>query len=338
MLDMALAAVLDRKRNPFWRHAEGREWLCWRGAEAVGRIGACADRDLEKVVPGCGVVGFFDCIDDPEAAGRLFGEAEAWLRERGLDRARGPLNYSIHDTGGVLVDGFETPPVVDTTWNPPYYGPLWEGRGWIGAQDTLGAAGPLAGGAPERARKFAARVARRGVVVRPLDLSRFHEEAELFRKVYNAAWGDNWGHVPIGPEEFRYKAKDMKAVLEPGLLRLAEVDGEPIGLMLGLPDLNPVIRRSRGRLFPLGWLRLLLVRRIVRRVRVILLGVTPGYRKRGIEAYLLSECFKAIEGRYDWCEASWVLADNATMLNGLALYRLTPYKRWRLYERELTAR
>jgi GNAT superfamily N-acetyltransferase len=334
MLDPAFHAVMDRRRNPFWRHAERREWLAFRDGKPVGRVGACVDEDLRARTPGCGVFGFFDCADDTEAARALLGTAEAWLRERGCDRARGPLNYSIHDTAGILVEGFGTPPVVDTTWNPPHVPRLLEEAGYRGAQDLLGLSGALELHGPERARRFADRAKRQGASVRPLDLRRFAEEVEIARTIYNAAWDGNWGHVPIGREEFLWKAKDLKAVLDPDLVRIAEADGKPVGFMLALPDLNVAAKASRGHLLPWGWLRLLRARRCGR-CRVAALGVLPGYRVRGIEALLLSDSFAAIGDRYAWCESSWVLADNLALLNGLSLYNLRPYKRWRLYERDL---
>jgi len=332
MLDPAFHAVMDRRRNPFWRHAEGKEWLAFRDGSAVGRIGACVDESLRRRIPRCGVLGFFDCADDAEAARALFAAAEGWLRERDCDRARGPLNYSIHDTAGTLVEGFDTPPVVDTTWNPAHVPRLWEEGGFRGVHDLLGLSGALERLGPERARRFADRARRQGGSVRPLDLSRFEEDVEIARQIYNAAWDENWGHVPVDREEFLFKAKDLKAILDQDLVRIAEVEGVPVGFLLALPDLNVAAKASRGHLLPWGWLRLLRAKRCGR-CRVAALGVLPGYRVRGIEALLLSDSFAAIGDRYAWCEASWVLADNKALLNGLALYNLHPYKRWRLYEK-----
>lgn len=334
-LDIAFDLVLDRKKNPFWGHAEGEEWIAWRGNEPVGRVGACRDGDLERRAPGTGVVGFFECGEDPEVARALLGAAGDWLRGRGLRRARGPLNYSIHDTGGLLVEGFDTPPTFDTTWNPPFYPAMWEAEGFRGEKDMLGAAGRIHVGGPERVHRFADLARKAGVTVRRVDFSRFREEAERIRRIYNRAWDGNWGHVPIGAEEFYAKAKDMKAVVDPSLVRIAEVEGEPIGLFFGLPDFNPAIKRSGGRLLPLGWWRMMRSRKTAGRCRVILMGVVPGRRIRGVEALLMGDVYPDIGARYPWNEASWVLADNAPMLNGLALYNLVPYKRWRLYEKDL---
>lgn len=339
MLDVAFSAVMDRRKNPFWsKTTEGREWICWRGNEPVGRIGACRDDALFARKAGCGTVGFFDSADDEEVAKSLFDQAEGWLVERGCNSARGPLNYSIHDTAGVLVDGFDTPPTVDTTWNPKYYDALWTGAGWAGAQDMLGASGMLEHLGPEKARRFAEIAKKRGgYSVRSLDLKRFDEELESFRKVYNAAWDDNWGHVAISNEEFLFKAKDMKAVLDPDLVRIAEKDGEPVGCFLGLPDLNVAVKRSGGKIFPFGWFRLLRAKKRGGRVRVLMLGVVPEHRFAGVEALLLADSFQAIGERYPWCEASWVLEDNHAMVNGLARYNLHPYKRWRMYQKQLSA-
>lgn len=337
MLDVALAAVLDRGRNPFWRHAEGREWLARCGREVVGRIGACVDRKLAERAPGCGAIGFFDCENRRDASTALFATAERWLAERGCTRGRGPLNYSIHDTAGLLVEGFETPPAVDTTWNPPYYAEAWEAHGWRGVQDMLGAAGRVLIGGTERVHRFAERARRQGVAVRPIDLSSFDDEVERVRRIFNAAWEDNWGHVPIGKDEFAYKAKDMKAVLDPRLVNIAELDGEPVGVFLGLPDLNVAIKRSRGRLLPLGWLRLLRAKRRAGRCRVMLLGVVPGRRSRGVVALLMSKSYETIGSAYPWSEASWVLEDNLPMVNSLKEFGMFPYKKWRMYEKSLGA-
>jgi len=333
-LDLTVATLLDRKKNPFWKTARGSEWIAWRGANPVGRIGACRDEALFEATGGLGAVGFFDVADDAEAAAALQDAARSWLRGQGCSGARGPLNYTIHDTAGLLVDGFDTPPAVDTTWNPPWLVPLWETGGWTPARDMLAAGGDLEAGGPERARRFGRRAAERtGVTVRPLDFKDWDRDVERAWRVYNLAWADNWGHVAIPLPDFRYKAKDFKPILDPDLVRLAEHDGEPVGLMLGLPDLNVVVRRTGGRMLPFGWWHLLRARKTVDRSRVVILGVVPGFRQRGIEALMLSDAFAAEYDRYRWCEASWVLADNAAMLNGLALYNLFPYKRWRMYER-----
>jgi len=331
-LDAALSAILDRRKNPYWKHVAGQEWIALEDGVPVGRVGACRDEDMD----GLGTLGFLDCRDDVGTARALFDTAEAWLANRGCKRARGPLNYSVHDTGGVLVEGFDTPPTIDTTWNPSYYDALYQRCGWAGAKDLLAAAGgQMPAKAPERAQRFAAIAERRGLKTRPFDLSRFDEEAEAFRQIYNAAWEDNWGHVPIGRDDFAYKAKDFKIVMDPDLVLFVEHEGKPVGLLFGLPDLNVPIARSRGRLLPFGWWRLLRARKTVHRARVIAMGVLPGFRRRGAEAYMLREGFRQVAGRYEWAEASWVLADNGAMLNGLALYGLHPYKRWRLYEKKL---
>lgn len=334
MLDAAFARLFSRK-SPFWAAARSREWLAWRDGEAVGRIGACFDPALAERAAGTGAVGFFDATDDAAVARPLFDAAAAWLRAEDCRTARGPLNYSIHDTAGVLVEGFDTPPTIDTTWNPPYYDGLWRGAGFVGAQDMIGVQAAVKTHGPERGRRFAERARRRGVLVRPLDRKRFDAEVEAIRAVYNRAWDANWGHVPIPADEFAYKAQDLKMVLDPDLVRIAEVDGRVVGFLLGLPDLNVAIRRSRGRLLPWGWWRLLRARRTCDRCRIVALGVEPGYRVRGVEIAMLMDSYTTFGERYRWTEASWVLADNAAMINGLAVHGYTPYKRWRMYEKPL---
>jgi len=331
-LDFAVAALLDRRRNPFWHQARGCEWLAFRDGAVVGRVGACRDEALFLRADGCGAVGFWDAEDDAEVADALFKTAEAWLAAEGCTRARGPLNYSIHDTAALLVEGYDTPPTIDTTWNPPYYPSRWEAAGWRGAQDMLAFQGQ-GNQPPERALRFGERVRKRGVVVRPLDFDRFDEEVRRLHRVFNEAWDDNWGHVPISYEEFAFKAKDMKSIVDPDLIRVAENNGRPVGILVGLPDINAGIRRARGRLLPFGWFHVLRERKRTQRARAVVLGVIPGYRQRGVEAAILADSYS--HSRYPWAEASWVLADNAPMVNALALYGLHPYKRWRMYEKTL---
>jgi len=335
MLDVTLALLLDRRKNPFWRQAEACEWVAWEGGLPRGRIGACLDRSLCARVPGCGAIGLFEGPEDGDVAAALFRTAHEWLRSRGASRARGPLNYSIHDTAGVLTEGFDTPPTIDTTWNPPYYDALWQAAGYRPVQEMIAAAGRLRVDGPERTHRFADLARQRGVQVRPLDLERFAVDVARLCDVYNRAWDSNWGHVPIAPDIFSFKAKDLRAVLDPDLVRIAELDGEIVGFMLGLPDLNVAIRRCNGRILPFGWWHLLRARRAGGRARVVALGVVPGHRIRGVDALMLSDSARAIHDRYAWAEASWVLAENRAMVNGLALYGLHPYKRWRMYEREL---
>lgn len=335
MLDAQFKELLDRKGNPFWQQAVGREWLCWRDDKLVGRIGACKDEALFKREAGMGAIGLFECVQDTEAAHLLFKTAEQFLLEQGCLRARGPLNYSIHDTAALLVDGFDTPPCVDTTWNPAYYEGLWSSWGWTGAQDLIGLAGHLEYMGPERGRRFAERVRRKGITIRQLDLKKFDEEIERGRQVFNEAWDDNWGHVPISAEVFRYKAKDMRKVFDTRLVHIAEHEGKPVGFLFAMPDLNEAIKKARGRLLPFGWWHLIRCRKWSDRLRSYVLGVVPGYRKRGIEAALLIAAYTDKGRQYTWHEASWVLEDNEAMLNGLRIYGVVPYKRWRIYEKPM---
>ena len=334
-LDKTFFDLLNRKKNPFWKQAVGQEWLCWRGDELVGRIGACRDEALFERHPGMGAIGFFESVDDKDVAGALFDTAEAWLRDKGCTSARAPLNYSIQHTGAVLVEGFDTPPCIDTTWNPPYYGALWDAHGWTGAKDLFAMGGHLEYMGPERGRRFAKRVERRGVKIRRLDLSRFQEEVEQGRQVYNEAWDDNWGHVPIGKEEFAWRAKDMRAVFDPALVKIAEAEGKPVGFLFAMPDLNEAIKRCKGRLLPFGWWHLLRAKKVCDRLRTYVLGVVPGYRKRGIEAALLIAAYTDKGERYTWHEASWLLEDNDAIINAMKIYGVEIYKRWRIYEKNL---
>lgn len=337
--------TLDRERDPFWRHADRKLFVAMRDGRAVGRVAGVENR-AHNAHHGdrLGFFGFFECVDDPEVAGALLDAAGEWLRERGLDAVRGPFSPSINHESGLLVDGFEHDPAFLTPWNPPYYGGLLEASGLAGERDLLGYwlpadpaeldMTPGMAKAAERARKRIGRL-----TFRSLDGPGLMRDAELCRVIYNEAWSGNWGAVPLGPEEFAYMTKELKPVLFGHLSFLAEVDGEPAGFMVIVRELNEVLRRiPSGRLFPFGIVKLLTGVRKIRRGRVILLGIRERFRGQHIFPLFVQELMR--RGRHPdfggiGAEASWVLEDNQMLIRPLSALGATPYRRWRIYRKEL---
>jgi hypothetical protein len=331
-------AVLDPKRNPFFEHGEIRCFLARRDGRVVGRVAAIRNRNHESFHDErCGFFGFFECEDDPEAAGALVGAARAWNAERRLDTMRGPVNPSTNDESGVLVDGFDTPPRVMMPHARPYYDALLTGAGLRKAKDLLAywMERPPSGGVPERLSQGADLALRRtpGLAVRPFDKKDFAGEVERFRRVYNAAWERNWGFVPMTDAEIDHMAKQLKQVLDPGLIRIAEVDGETVGFALALPDMNQAIRHANGRLFPLGLVKILWHARRIDVIRVLVLGVVEGYRKRGIDVVMYRDLFAyGLSKGYRGGEFSWILEDNAAIRRPLEVMGARVYKTYRIYE------
>jgi GNAT superfamily N-acetyltransferase len=335
--------LLSRTKNPFFEHAEAEYFIAERDGEVVGRIAAISNR-LHNETHGdrVGFFGFFECADNQSVADALFEAAANWCRAMGHDTLRGPASFSVNDECGLLVDGFETPPALMMPHNPRYYIGLLERAGFIKAKDLW----VYQGGSeehyvpvPERLAKATELIRQRqGITLRPLNLKDFQGEVERIKELYNSAWEKNWGFVPMTDHEIDHLAEQFKPVVIPELVPMAEKDGKLIGFGIALPDLNVVFRKNRsGRLFPMI-LKLLwaLKTKRIRRARILLLGIEPAYRGKGIDAMLYHWIWiKSAERRIYWGEAGWILEDNPAMNAGLEKMTFRVYKTYRLYDRKL---
>ncbi|HSD66393.1 MAG TPA: N-acetyltransferase [Vicinamibacteria bacterium] len=335
LLRRDVRAVLDPARNPFFDHADRQLFLARRGGRVVGRVAAIHDR-LHDQTHGdrVGFFGFFESVDDPAVARPLFDAAAEWLRGRQRDTLRGPLNPSINDEAGLLVDGFDTPSVLMMPHNPPYYPALVEGAGFRKAKDLL-AFQNTGTDLPERLVAATEIVRRRyGVVCRRIDMKRFPREVALIERLFNAGWERNWGYVPLTERETDHLAGQLKPLVVPDLVAFAEREGEPVGFAAAVPDYNVALRANpSGRLFP-GVLKVLRASRRITRLRVLLLGVLPEWHGRGVDAVLYRHVWENGRARgYDWAEAGWILEDNLSMINGLTRMGFEVYKTYRVYER-----
>ena len=336
-------ALLSRSKNPFFEHAEAEYFIAERDGETVGRIAAISNRlHNETHDDRVGFFGFFECRDDQAVANALFDAAAEWCRSLGHDVLRGPASFSVNDECGLLVDGFDKPPTLMMPHNPPYYVPLLERAGFGKAKDLWVYEGgneqqyvPV----PERLARGTELIRQRqGITIRPLNMKDFLGEVERIKELYNAAWEKNWGFVPMTEHEIDHLAEQFKPVIIPEMVPMAEKDGKLIGFGIALPDLNVVFRRHRsGRLFPMivDLLWSLLARRI-RRARILLLGVLPEYRGKGVDAMLYHSIWtRSGERGIYWGEAGWILEDNPAMNAGLEKMTFRVYKTYRLYDRPL---
>jgi hypothetical protein len=330
--------LIDRKNNPFYKHAAMEMFLAERGGAVVGRIAAIVnDNHIKEHNEKVGFFGFFECIDDQSVANALFDVACAWLKSKGMDAARGPASPSVNDDYGLLIEGFDKLPAIMMVYNPPYYQKLVESYGFTKAQDLFAYHLDSKDVFNEKFNRIADVIRRRGsITIRKLDMSRFDEEVELIRDLYSKGWERNWGEVPMTEEEFRFIAKDLKAVVNPNLVIIAESGGKPIGFGMSLPDLNQVLVHNRkGYLIP-GVLRMLLFKKRINRIRIVILGVLPEYANTGAGSYLFYETGRlAVENGYPAGEASWVNEDNLMMNRGAELMQATVGKRYRVYQKGL---
>lgn len=335
--------VIDPKKNPFFEHGEAQLFLALRDGRPAGRISAQIDRHHNEFQgEKTGLFGFFDAEDDEDVAAALFGAAEAWLRDRGMERIRGPFNLSVNqDYTGLLVEGFEHAPMVGMTHALPYYARLVESSGLTKAMDlyayrwdiTEPPARMMA--AVERARSVP------GLEVRNVALSHLKRDVNILLDIFNDAWKDNWGYVPVTPKEALKMASDLRLVVDPNIGLIAEINGEPAGMILGIPNLFEAIRDFRGFLNPWNAVRLVwrLKVRKVETARVLLFGVKRKYGTRklvGLPYLLLYELYRGShKGRYKWGEMSWVLETNGPLNAMIPYWGAYVYKRYRLYEKAL---
>jgi GNAT superfamily N-acetyltransferase len=329
---------LDRKRNPFFKHAEVELLLAWRGETPVGRISAQIDHNFNEFQHHeWGMFGFFECENDPEVAQALLSAAEAWLRARDRDRMVGPMDFTTNDECGILIDGYDLPPTILTNWHHPYYPGLIEGAGLTKAMDLYMWSLDVADRASVHPAiwRVAADVERKyGITVRNMRKKDMEAEVGRFLEVYNAAWERNWGFVPLTEEEVRHYAKDLKQILDENWAFIAEKDGEPVAAALTLPDYNQVFKHLNGRLLPFGWAKFLWYRRKIDRVRVFALGAKPEYQHTGVGAKLYEMHWDAGErtnqGRG---ETGWTLEINKPMNRAMERMGGKVIRTYRVYEK-----
>lgn len=340
-LFIAQRDLLTPGKHPFHVNATVKLFLAYDDNEIKGRIAAILNRRSNEFNHTTdGFFGFFDCVDDQEVANKLFEAAKNWLRSEKLTTIIGPVNPSTNETCGLLIDGFDRPPVVMMPYNKPYYLDLIESAGLSKKTDLL-AYRLERKSVDERSvrlhKSLEERLNRNHIVIRNINVKNFKEEARRLREVYNAAWDKNLGFVPMTDKEFDYLAKDLKMILNPNFCLVAEKEGKIVGFALALPDINQIlIKIKRGRLLPFGIFKLLLGLKKVNEVRILALGVIEGYKKLGIEAcFYASIIERATTNNFRAGEASWILEDNFLMNKGIQNINGKVYKKYRLFEGEL---
>jgi GNAT superfamily N-acetyltransferase len=332
---------LNKQKNPYFEHAEAEYFLAWRDGQPVGRITAQVDGRWDEFQGGSdGQFGFLEAEDDPEVFEALLGVAENWAHERGRERLIGPMDFTTNDECGLLVEGYERHPMILEPWHPPYYRERLEALGYGKTMDLLMwwlELGGLKQG--DRFHDAIHAVAEKvesehGITVRNMRRADLEAEIGRFMEVYNSAWEKNWGFVPITEDEVRFQAQNLKQLLDERWTFIAERDGETLGAALTLPDFNQVARKMNGRLLPIGWLRFLLGRRKIDRVRVFALGVKPEYQHTGIAAKFYVEHVETAKVTPQKAgDQGWILETNEPMNRAMEGMGGEIVKRYRLYEK-----
>ncbi len=343
-IDQDMKDRLNPKKNPFFEHAEGTLFTAYKNGKCVGRVSAQIDREhLDRYKDDCGFWGFLDTIDDAEVVSALLARAEAWLKRKGMKRSQGPMSLCINEEMGCLVEGFDTPPVILMPHNRPYQGGLIEKAGYEKLKDvfawkyTVGELNPRTKKAHEELKALPE------LTSRPVSMKDVDRDVGIILDVFNDAWSDNWGFVPLTRSEVKKMASDFKLVLAPEITRIAFIDGEPAAVAVCLPNVNDMIGDLDGKLFPFGLAKLLYRLKVEgpRSARLVILGIRKKYRHNrkfaGLSLYLfgeLNESGKRIG--IEWGELGWTLEDNAPVNVAIKLMGAKLYKKYRVYSKALS--
>jgi GNAT superfamily N-acetyltransferase len=335
--------------HPFLEHADVKLFLAKRQQEIVGTVGAIINhRHNEIHNEHIGFFGFFEVLEDEEAAGALLETAELWVKTQGYEAIRGPAQYSTNEECGLLVDGFEDSPRILMTYNPRRYIDYVEQRDYTKAMDLHAYAldtDIYSGGSkfPKKLIRVVEKLKERGdIKIRKVDLKHFDLEVERVKRIYNQSWAQNWGFIPMTDSEFDQMGKELRQILDPDLTLVAEIDGEPIGVSITLPDLNQPLRLAYPRPAKPEWITMAQlvwhwkVKRAVTWARVLILGVLPEYRARGVDALFYYEsAIEALKKGILHAEMSWILENNDAISRPIRVMGGEIYKTYRLYEKKL---
>jgi GNAT superfamily N-acetyltransferase len=331
--------LLDPKKNPFFNQADTALFNADYNGEMSGRIAAIIDhRYNEFHGTKTGFFGFFESIDNQATADLLLRVAEGWLDERGMKNVLGPANPGMMDEIGILVDGFEKYPSILMPYNKVYYDKLLKNGGFQQEMDLLTYRVSQSSVDRGRAERAVQIVKKRlpGIHIRKIKLKKIRDEVKIIREIFNEAWKNNWGFIPLSTEEFDALASDLKTIVDDDFAHIAEIDGEPVGFSVALPDYNQIFRDMNGRLFPFGIFKLLWNRKNIDQVRTALMGVKPEYQGRGIDVLLHREAIRnGLKKGVDSSEVGWILENNVEMIRVAERIGGRIEKRYRMYSKKL---
>lgn len=324
--------------HPFWKHSIRKLFVVRINGKIQGRIAAIVNHNHNNFHnEKCGFFGFFDCINDENVASALFEAASDWLKKQGMEIIRGPVNPSTNETCGLLIEGFDSPPVVLMTYNPPYYIQLIEKNGFSKAKDLYAYKRILNDEFPERLEKIVARLTRgNNVKIEFADTKNLKEAIGYVQDVYNDAWEKNWGFVPMTAEEIEDMARSLTPILKPEYLFFVKIHGNVAGFTLLLPDLNIPLKIANGQLTLFNIVPFLWKMRRITSGRVLALGTKKEFRNKGLELLMIKQAIlNAKKLNWEFGELSWTLEDNDKINNIIELIGGKLYKKYRIYEKNL---
>jgi len=331
--------MLDPRKHPFWEFSERILFLARRGSETVGRIAGIIDYHYNQFHnEKMGIWGFFECAADPEAAAALFSSVETWALQKGMTFLRGPLSPSMNYETGLLIEGFDYPPVVGMTYNPPYYLRLIESCGLTKEKDLLAFLIDGEYRLPDWIERLAERTAqKKGVRIRHVDPKHLDAEFALIREIYNDSWSGNWGFVPLTDNEMRDIQKSVKPFADPDLVFFMYYDDEPAAVCVIFPDINPLLKHLNGRISPLGLFKALIGWRKIKGLRLLMLGIKEKYRQLGLPMLAFHHIYEVArqQKKYRNLEMGWTLEDNESV-NALTMETgARIYKKYRIFRKSL---
>jgi len=338
-LRMEQKKLIDKEKNAFYNNGNIAMFLAEQNGKICGRIAAIEDHRFNDFHDSnIGFFGFFECIDDESVAKLLFKVTTDWLAEKGYTDVLGPSNPSMMDEIGILIDGFQFDPSIMMPYHKPYYDKLIKSAGMEKEMDMFAFRVTQETVSFDRMYRAEEIVKRRypRLRIREVDMKNIEQEVETVREIFNQAWKDNWGFIPLTKEELASTANDFKMILDPKVAHIAEIAGEPIAFSIALPDLNQALKKIDGKLFPFGIFKLLWHKRNINRIRTALMGVMPQYQGKGIDALLHKEAI--LNGRevgYKSSELSWVLETNTNMIRVAERLGAKIEKTYRMYRKEL---
>ena len=325
-------------KNPFFKDADVEFFLAVKDGKIAGRIAAILNHlHISYQKENTGFFGFFESIDDPDVAKALLDTVSQYLKEKGMTVMRGPMNFSTNEECGFMIEGFEEASMLMIPYNFPYYNRLMKDCGLAKAKDLHAYIISVEEALPDKILRVAAIAEKRGITVRQVTKDNFMTAMRSFREVYNAAWGNNWSFIPMTEDELEYSATRLKPLVVPDMTIVAEMGGEPVGFLGMLPDFNFVLRKMHGRLNPITVIKALYYSRKIRDLRLLLLGIKPEYRNKGVDGILFREAFKGVKrGKYKRVEFSWILEDNINIIRLVEMIGGKLYKKFRIYETKIT--
>ena len=327
------------EKNPFFNNADIAFFYATLNNKPAGRIAAIIDHRYNRFHnTKTGFFGFFESIDKTETSNLLFKVAEGWLREKGMEQVLGPANPGMMDEIGILVEGFDKYPSILMPYNKSYYDKLLNEAGYKKEMDLLTYLVTQDSVDRDRANRAMEIVKKRlpGITIRKIKLKKIREEVAIIREIFNSAWKNNWGFIPLSTEEFDALAADLKTIVDDDFAHIAEIDGKPVGFSVALPDFNQIFRKMNGRLFPFGLFKILWNKRKINKIRTALMGVIPEYQGKGIDVLLHREAIEnGLKKNVYSSEVGWILENNIQMVRVAEKIGGTIDKRYRMYSKNL---